>query len=75
MFDWTTNSLFLHSKKDKKPDIDPYDLAKIDLGKLIERNERIRNKGRNKANKTLIDNDVFELAKLKKQSKKDLLTG
>jgi len=75
MYDWTANRLFLHSKTDVMPDIDPYDLAKVDLDELIEAHNTGVTKGFDKRNNSLIDNDTFELAKLKRQSQKEVTTG
>ncbi len=70
MYDWTTDELFLHHKEDDMPDTDPYDLAVAPLDKLMQTIDDKWREGRNKADKTLIEKDVMDLARMRKKFKR-----
>ena len=68
IYDWSKNELFLYSKSDPSLETDPYDLAKVDLDELISKHDKLVKIGFDKQNQTLIDEDVLEVARMKKNS-------
>jgi hypothetical protein len=68
MFDWTKDQLIVHSKSDPVPDTHPYDLAVVDLDELMLAHKENVKMGFNKNDKTLVEKDVFDLARLRKTS-------